>query len=99
MGIGTRRRLPDAGRPNKHAGRRLNSSRRLTAEELIPDFAERFAALTPREKDLYHLHNRRLAEGRRLTEADIPKLYTDTAEQVMAKKWLTQGDRTPATLA
>jgi hypothetical protein len=80
--------------------RRLPSNNReFDAEKHIPDFAERFAALSPLEKELYHLHHRRMAEGRRLTEADIPRSYTDTAEQVIARKWLIQGDRTPATLA
>jgi hypothetical protein len=73
--------------------------RRLTDEALIQDFEERFSALSLPEQKLYHLHHRRMAEGRRLTEADISRSYTDTAEHVIARKWLIQGDRTPATLA
>lgn len=66
---------------------------------LVPDFAERFAALSPIEKKLYELHNRRLAEGRRLTEEDIPRSYMDSAEYVVARRWLLKGDRTPPSLA
>lgn len=87
------------GNPTKITFTLKATRRRLAPEELIPNFAERFAALSPREKELYELHHQRIAEGRRLTEADIPKLYTDTAEEVMAKRWLIEGDRTPVLLA
>jgi len=96
----TRRRLVeyDHESTEQRISRRLAEESRLL-HDIVPDFANKLAALSPFERKLYELHHRRLAEGRRLTEADIPRSYTHTAEEVLARRRLIDGDRTPVGLA
>merc|ERR1711964_566786 len=102
--IEDRRRLRMSTNPLEKLLTEHSISRRLAEEtellhKIVPNFAEKFAALTQFEQDTYELHRRRLLEGRRLTEADIPRSYTDTAEQVIARRRLIDGDRTPVGLS
>merc|ERR1712096_420467 len=72
---------------------KLFERRRLST---MPSFDHRrLTGLTPFQLDLVE----KVRQGRRLTKQELPSSYLHTAEEVLARRRLIRGVRTPPTLA